>query len=400
MIEIILGLLLGIFVGTITGLIPGIHINLVGGIAVSSAAVLSGLSPIGAVAFIVSISITHTFIDFIPSIFLGSSNEETGLSVLPGHEFLKRGRAQEAIALTVIGGLIGLIILIILTPLFIFILPRVYTYFNNVMFFILIFISLFMIFIQERKFLAFIIFMMAGFLGIASFQLQINQPLLPLLTGLFGGSSVFLSIIHKVKIPKQKKIPLRNLIRNKKDYLESAGAIALSSPLVSFLPGLGSGQAAIIGSTFIEENNRKNFMVLLGGINTLVMGLSFVVLYSIGKARSGSAVFISSLLENMSLNNLWMILVVTIISGILAAFLSLKLSGIFSRIIVRISYRIISVIVMLFLISLIFFISGPLGLIIFITSTALGIFTSLSEIRKTNLMGSIMLQTILYYTPF
>ena len=86
---IILAFFLGILAGTFTGLIPGIHINLVAIILLSfSAFLLTYFSPIILVVFIVAMAITHTFIDYLPSIFLGAPDEDTVLSILPGHEML------------------------------------------------------------------------------------------------------------------------------------------------------------------------------------------------------------------------------------------------------------------------------------------------------------------------
>jgi putative membrane protein len=63
--------------GIVSGLTPGIHINLVSVLVVSLSPKLSGLvSPLSLVVFIVSMGITHTFLDFIPSIFLGVPDAE------------------------------------------------------------------------------------------------------------------------------------------------------------------------------------------------------------------------------------------------------------------------------------------------------------------------------------
>ncbi|MCH7770430.1 MAG: tripartite tricarboxylate transporter permease [Bacteroidetes bacterium] len=96
LIEILLALIVGILTGTTTGLIPGIHINLIGVFIVSlSASLFLSINPIYLAVFIVSMAITHTFVDFIPSIFLGCPDTDTELSVLPGHELLKKGQGYE-----------------------------------------------------------------------------------------------------------------------------------------------------------------------------------------------------------------------------------------------------------------------------------------------------------------
>ena len=113
LIEILFFLVLGIIAGTITGLIPGIHINLIGAFLIAlSTTILFSIPPIFLVVFISSMAITHTFLDFIPSIFLGCPDTDTELSILPGHELLKKGQGYQAIMLTAYGSLAAIIILI------------------------------------------------------------------------------------------------------------------------------------------------------------------------------------------------------------------------------------------------------------------------------------------------
>ena len=118
LIEIILVILIGILAGIFTGLIPGIHINLIALLILSSApALLSVTSPLMISIFIISMSITHTFLDTIPSVFLGAPESSTALSVLPGHKLLLQGKGYEAVMLTLIGSFLALILAICLAPL-------------------------------------------------------------------------------------------------------------------------------------------------------------------------------------------------------------------------------------------------------------------------------------------
>ncbi|HDK42142.1 MAG TPA: hypothetical protein ENG87_02080, partial [Candidatus Pacearchaeota archaeon] len=305
LIQISLFLLTGILAGTITGLIPGIHINLVGIIIVSlSVSYLSPISPIYLIVFIVSMAITHTFIDFIPSILLGCPDTDTELSVLPGHKLLKKGLGYEAIILTCYGSLAAIFILILISFPSVLIVSKTYDSIRNLIPYFLILVSLTLILMEKKRLSALFVFLLTGLLGWSVLNLHsINQPLLPLLTGLFGGSMLILSIKNKIKIPKQKitkpkaklKIPL-------------LGAI-IAAPICSFLPGLGSGQAAVIGNT-IARTDKKGFLVLLGATNTLVMGFSFISLYTISKTRTGAAVAIHQIIGNLEVNILILILFV------------------------------------------------------------------------------------------
>ena len=97
-LELILALIGGLIAGTFTGLIPGIHINLVSAwlLAIIASGFFDFVSPIVFVVFICAMTTTHTFIDFIPSIYLGAPDDESYLSVLPGHQLLMDGKGHEA----------------------------------------------------------------------------------------------------------------------------------------------------------------------------------------------------------------------------------------------------------------------------------------------------------------
>ena len=405
LIELILALVVGVLIGTITGLLPGIHINLVSAIVLSSLAfLLTIFSPISIAVFIVSLSVTHTFIDFIPGIFLGAP-DESALSVLPGHKLLLEGKAYEAVFYTAVGCLVSLPLIVILTPLFIFLLPKLFFYLKFVMFFILLSVSVYMIANNKNKFLALIVFLLSGFLGISTLFININQPLLPLLSGLFGASSLISSIRKKEKLPEQS---ISKPKISSEDIKSTFFTSLISSPLCSFLPALGSSQTAIIGTNLQSEKqennqedkqNNKRFLMLLGSVNLLVLSLSFVTLYTTQKSRTGSAVAIQEILTNFTFSDLMIITAVILISSVLAFFLTLSISKIFSKIISRINYTWLSVIILAFLSVIILIFSGFVGFLLYLVSTLTGLVAIESEARRTNLMGCLMLPSILLYLP-
>lgn len=318
-IYLILALSIGILAGTFTGLFPGIHINLIA-IILLSLTFLANLDPLILIIFLVSMSITHTFIDYIPSIFLGAPDEDNFLSILPGHSFLLKGKAYQAIIYTLYGSAIAIPLTIIFSFIFIYTLNPIYEYVQRIIPYILILAALFLIYFEKKsKFLGIFIFILSGFLGLASFSLPLEQPLLPLFTGLFGISSLITSIMKKEKIPKQTITKLKNIRLGFKSIIKTLFASALASPLVSFLPGLGTSQAAIIGSEVVGDLDQKEFLFLLGSINTIVMGLSFTALYAVGKARTGTAVAISQLVT-LSFSNLMYILATITITGFISFF--------------------------------------------------------------------------------
>ncbi len=397
MLEIILAVLIGIVCGIISGLIPGIHINLVATLLfIQSAFFLSITNPLVLAVFIISLTITHIFIDFLPSIFLGAPEGDTALSILPGHRMLLEGKGYEAIKLTSVGCLAGIIIAIILSIIFIPTAPLFYPYLSKIMAFLLIALSLFLILKEKKNFkiLAALVFILAGILGYAVLNFSvIKQPLFPLFTGLFGTSLLTLSFFQNVKIPKQS---LKKTKINKKDLFKSLSLSIISSSLVSFLPGLGAAQAGVIASS-IKKIQEKSFLILLGAVNSITALLSFVALYAIKKPRSGVAVFVGKFLPDFSLSQLTLLMVIALVVGLILFPLTLFLARKFTKFIEKVNYKWLCFSIILFLIILTPIISGWLALIVLITSTCLGIFCSLLGIKKIFLMGSLILPVIIWY---
>lgn len=395
-IPLILALLIGIIAGTFTGLAPGIHINLIAAILLSSLALFNSVPPIALAVFIVSMSITHTFLDFIPSIYLGAPEEDNFLAVLPGHRMLLEGKGHEAVLITLSGALIALPLVLILAPIFVNFLPIFFSVIKSIIPFILIFASLYLVFREKSFLVSIVVFILAGFLGLAAFNTPVKEPLLPLLTGLFGVSSLIVSLKSKISLPKQHIISLKSLKIFNFEYLKAALSAFIAAPLCSFLPGIGAGHAAVIGSEFFKQSN-KSFLFLIGSVNTIVMSLSFVTAYAIGKTRTGSAAAVQSLLQNFTLSDLFIILASIVMTGIIAFALGVSISKLFTSLINKINYSILSFVIIgiLLLVNIVF--SNWLGILVLITASALGIFCILSNSRRINLMGSLLIPSIIYY---
>jgi len=392
MLSLLIAILFGVLVGTITGIVPGLHINLVAIMLLSLVGSKSAINILPVMLFIVSMSVTHTFLDFIPSIYLGCPDEDTALSVLPGHRLLLQGKSFEAIMLSLIGSFSACILIIILVPLFVFALPKAYPLISSLMPFLLVLASIFLIAKEKYKLRALVIFILAAFLGIATLNINIKEPLLPLLTGLFGGSSLLRSIKKKVKLPKQQPGFAKPRMRSIAKGLASS---LIAAPFCAFMPGLGASQAAIISSS-ITKLTTKEFIITLGAINTLVVGLSFITLYSIAKARTGVALAVSKLTK-ITASHVFLILFTILLAGALASISLYLVARILTKAIMKVDYKAISLATFLFVSSLVLLISGFIGLLIFVTATSLGIATLNMQVRRTQLMACLLVPTILFY---
>jgi len=399
-LEFLIASLLGIFAGIFTGITPGIHINLVSLLVVSSSAYLSNIFSLPSLGvFIISMAITHTFLDTLPAIFLGAPEAETALSVLPGHKLLLKGMGYEAVKLTIIGSFFSLLAALFLFPFFIFIVPRVYDKIQVYIGYLLIAIIAYMIIIEkgfDKKFWSFAIFMLSGILGLIVLTMpNLGQPLFPLLSGLFGISMLIVSLMQKVEIPKQN---ITDQIRiPKKESIKAIGAATLTGSLASFLPGLGPAQVAVIGSQIVGSLESYAFLILVGGINTVNMAVSLVSLYTIEKARNGAVLAIMELLHSIDLSILLLFIAATLFAGGIAVFLTLYLAKIFVKIIEKVNYSIMCISVILFVTIMVFYFSSWIGLLILIVSTAIGIVPNIVNVKRSHSMGCLILPVILFF---
>ena len=338
-------------------------------------------------------SITHTFLDIIPSTYLGAPSEDTALSILPTHKLLLQGKAYEAIRLATLGSLLGLTTTIIITPLLIPLLNLAYPYIKSLTPYILIIATILLIYKEKNKIKTILIFSLSGVLGIYTLNNHLlEQALFPLFSGLFGISGLLLSLNNQVKIPKQI-ITIPKL--KKKITTLSKGVFA--STLTGFLPGLGAAQAAIIATSTSKNSDPKEYIFLIGSINTIVMVIGLITFYTINKTRNGSVIAVSKIIDQLTIDNLITIGAAILITAALATFLALNISKIFSKVITKINYSKLCKTIIAFISILVLMISGPYGILLLITATALGILPPLLNVSRHHLMGSLILPIILFF---
>jgi len=396
-LQIIIAIFFGCIAGTFTGLFPGLHINLISvGILSISTILLEFTSPLVISIFILSMAITHTFLDSIPSIFLGAPEADTALSVLPGHKFLLNGKGHEAVMLTLIGSSLSLLLAILLSPIFIILVKNIYPYLEKIIGYILITSVLFLIFNEHKsKFWALTIFLITGSLGLVVLNSSLSkEPLFPLFSGLFGTSTLITSMLKKNSIPSQMISKIKTNSQKVKSALKSS---ILAGGLCSFLPGLGPAQAAIIGSQISKKLEDDGFLILIGGLNTINMVLSLIALYVINKPRNGAILVVSKLIEEITREQLILFLGVSFLVGIIATILTINFSKIFAKNISKINYNKTCLTIILLISVLVLLISGLFGILILITSTFIGILTITLGINRSHMMGSLLLPVILYF---
>lgn len=400
MFEILCIAFIGIFAGIITGLIPGVHINLVSILLVSLSVMLYPLlSPIAIGVFIISMGVTHTFLDVIPSVYLGAPDADQALSALPGHRLLLEGKGFEAVKLATIGSLVCLILTVLLIPLLVLILSFLYSSVANYIGYILLSVVLFMILKEgnlRNILLSTFIFMLSGILGIIVLSIyNLNQPLFPMLSGLFGISTLLISLLENSVIPIQsfkESIVIKPII-----LIRAFLAGTISGILTGIFPGLGSAQAGILGSEISGDIGDYGFIVLIGGINTVNFIFSLATFFVLGKARNGAVVSLMDIVGSISLNELIFYLSIVLIVGGIAAYLALYLSRFFSSFIMKLNYRFLCIFIIFLILVMTIYFSGIIGFFVLFTATSIGLLPQLLSVKRSHSMGCLMLPIILFF---
>ncbi|MGC8929553.1 MAG: tripartite tricarboxylate transporter permease [Candidatus Woesearchaeota archaeon] len=389
--------LIGIISGVITGLIPGIHVNLAS--IMFFEMLMTGFlnfenKALFMVVVISAMMSTHIFIDNIPSIFLGAPDENTMLSVLPGHRMLLKGKALVGMESIIFGSLASMILGVIMLPVMVFALKILFYYSKPLTPLILIFVSICLMLSHKEKnsrFWAFFVFLVSGILGFFALRMPfLKQPLLPLLSGLFGLSVLLESSFSKPYIPEQD-----DDVEFKISPVNSALGF-LSGSLTAVFPAITSSMAALFARSFLKKINEADFLSILGAVNASNIILATIFLLITERARNGALVVISQITD-LNLATTMLIIGTVLISSGIASLISLRLSKIFCAIISRIDYAKVSIAMIFFLSFVTVLCSGIFGLLILAVSSSIGFFSQSLNIKRIVLMSCLIFPVFFNY---
>lgn len=412
MIELVIACFIGILIGTTTGIIPGIHVNTAGAILfASSGALLTQVSPEFLCVLMVSMSIAHALIEFVPSMLLGVPQEGTATSILPGHRMVLEGRAKEVIRIVSVGGFGAIIVTIIMLPLFSIALSILHDTIKPYTWMILLVASVYLTYSLTANFRDFLwsmlLFILSGILGWILFQTPITSgvTLMCTFSGLFGISTILFSLNDSSTLPHQNPFYELNIDYNK---FKSIFAGGITGAILGFLPGFGPAQGTVIaqavsGTNDNNDDDTVNFLLATSGLNISDCLFSLMAIYIIGNPRSGIAVYMSYLISEMNMNHLIIFIFASLLAVSVSLAVSLKLGDSFSRLMGMVDYKKLSIGVILLQILIlyifIFYYKAPIAYmtIALITSTALGMLPHYIGVGKSHLMGVLIIPAIVIY---
>jgi putative membrane protein len=433
---------LGVLLGIVTGLLPGLHVNNVALIMLSaSSTIVAVCSPLFSygiseqfililiAGFMISVSISHSFHDTIPTTFIGAPEEETALSVLPAHSLLLKGEGYKAVALAALGSYGAILVCIaFLYPLRFIIGPplSLYTAVREIMVWVLIGIAILMIATEKTRitelgdkgripsiigmlFAAFV-FGLSGIFGLLVLDFHLASPiglpapvLFPALAGLFGVPTLLNSVFTKPAIPEQKIEPLVQNKIEKKSSIVSILTGSLAGIFVSIIPGLTTATGTVLAMNARQKTSQEQTIVTLSSVNTAATFSVTVMLFIILRARSGVTIAVSELIAIEPWQSLIMpagliyLLMFLVLSGALSYFLTLYLGRLFAKKFHAIPYQSLVVFTLVFVFVLVVLFTGILGLIVLFAATSIGFLPICWGVRRSHCMGILLIPIILYF---
>jgi putative membrane protein len=424
---LIISIVLGFVLGIISGLVPGIHTNTFAFILAAFAPLLDslGFSPVCVAVVIISNALTHTFIDIIPSVFLGAPEPDTSLAVLPGHQLLLDGFGQEAVRLSALGSAGSIVVsLVLIMPMALFF-SSIYPMVDRYIGWILLLIVLLLIYTEKGEIIegqgslvqmkyrgyAAVLFIISGMLGMFALGsealieplIQLGRPsiLMPLFSGLFGASMLVISMLNDTVIPIQVS---SRLVLAPKRILRGIVIGSTAVAFVAWLPGITSAVATVLArlgvkEDYSDEDSAREFIVSISGVNTANAIYGLVALYVIGRTRSGAMVAISDVLNDITLDSelLALFLITIVMVSIASYFMTIYLGDRILPLLAKINYRWLCLSVLTGLTILVLIFTGWFGLVVYAAAVPVGMLAPYLKVRRTHAMGVLLLPLLMFY---
>jgi len=367
-------LLIGIAGGTLSGISPGIHVN-------TLAALLSGLG-LRDNLMLFAMGLTHTFLDVIPSAFLGVPDEGSALGVLPAHRLVLKGKAMEVVRIALWASFLSVLMVVPLIPLYSRIAPLYRPLYGRAAVLILAFLLV----MTERgikKIYALVVFILAGILGILTFRLGLKQPFYHLFTGLFGIPVIAAALLAGGKLPAVED---DGGVGMKKKRLLAFSAVGTAlGGVASLVPAFTASQAALLGSFFSRDE--RSFLTVVFSVNTANFLFSTFNFLLTGRRRNGIVV----LMEPQSRGAIGFYILAALLISLVILLYGEPLALLILSVLRRVNYRVLNASVLAFLVVLSAVFDGFLGLLVLTGASMIGILARELGVKRTNCMGVLML---------
>jgi putative membrane protein len=420
-VLIVLSTVCGTLMASVLACVPSLHIYNVMGLLVMLGHVLIArgieLPSEVVIPFAGALMVGYSMLNTLPSVLLAAPDESAMFTVLPGQKFLMQGRGYEAVIMTTIGGMIGLMaLLFIVAPLAPHVLPVTQKVFRGHTHWILWTVIAFMLMSEWpkggrlgrsgwTKFLdswkttgaGLLTFALSGLLGfVLIFRTPIAvdvafQNLMPAFVGLFAVPWLVLNIATHVKVPEQK-LEIETTLRMD-DLLRGGFAGTLGGGFAAYFPVVTGGVGGLLAGHATALRNDRVFLISQGASKLVyyVGGLLLFFVPGVHVKRGGGAALLRSLITPHTDFEYYLMLTAMALAGVISLVMVGPLTRGMLWLIGKVGYRRISTLSLLLIVGLVVSITGLTGLAVMVVGMGIGLMPVLYGSRRMNCLGVIML---------
>lgn len=400
----------GAVIGTFTGLVPGIHVNtaavmLLGAYPFMENTISGYADPAWVPALIscciMSASAVHSFVDFVPSVFIGVPDPDDTLSVLPGHRLMMEGKGMVAVRAAAIGSVVGSIsALALCIPLQWIMLQGAIDYIDHFTTGIICLTIAIIVYNSSRKIVTVALFLLSGLFGYVV-QMDIvpvygiisgGTMLFPLLTGLFG----IPPLLERSGCARHRKqtVDKRDPVGPHPGFLG-----VLAGLIAGWFPGVTATAGATLMSAFVRERDPARFISMTASIGTVTSVFSILTLSVSGSGRSGTTKVVKEIigdsLDGFCSGPFLLILFSIAIASVFGYAATIGCGKIMSQISERIPMDLLNNMVLVLIVALVIVTVGPFGLPVLVIAALLGTVPPSLGIGRVCLIGCLMLPVLL-----
>jgi putative membrane protein len=407
----------GAFVAALLSLVPALHIyNVAGFLILATATFGPFVAPEVLAFFFVGLITSYAMLNTIASIFLSVPDDSTIFVVLPGQKYLLQQRGYEAVVLTGLGGLGGIAVLALMAPFSSALFPRLRAILQPHMPWILWAIIAHMLISEwpkgsDRKpaglrrwwdgwrslTAGLVTFLLSGILGFVMMYKSIvpvtvsYQNLLPAFVGLFAVPWVLQNLLAHTEIPPQHFAA--TIDAGPSELLRGTLAGTFGGLFAAFFPLVTGGIGGFLAGHATAQRDDRLFLISQGASKVVyyVGGFLFFFVPGLQLTRGGMAWMLSTVYNDTTPSMYYLTVGAVVLTGVLAFFLSLGLTRLVVWLLVRVSYRWISLVTLGILLVVVTGMTGLGGLLICAVATGIGLIPVLWGSRRMNCMGVLLL---------
>jgi putative membrane protein len=248
------------------------------------------------------------------------------------------------------------------------------------------------------------VFILSGVFGTIIFDMSVSSPvhlpsspLFPAFTGLFGVSTLLFSLTNTPDIPEQK---ISEPVVNRKESLKSIITGSVAGSVLGFLPGITSGHATVLSMLGRKTRKKEQVVLTLSAVNTSYAFFCLSALFIIMRPRNGTMIAVDKMINveewsGLMPVSLTYLMIAVIVASAVSYFMTITLGKCFAKIFAKINYKKLVVSVTLFVTITIFLFTGFIGLLILITGIGVGLMPPCFGIRRSHVMGVLLLPVII-----